>query len=143
MSTIAGVMSFLDQEKFKNTQGFQDVSFLIKVEKSEDEEKTAELYFLDGDSVMKIQVPDDIECKKINELDQKKIKKPFRNSNIFLINHPKKYNILFKKKRIYALIPEQKCYTIHNFNKPDNLKQYKLEKRVNKALNVIIKLENN
>ncbi|CAG8820374.1 24358_t:CDS:1, partial [Dentiscutata erythropus] len=135
MSTIVGVVSFLDQEKFRNTQGFQDVSFLIKVEKSEDEEKTAELYFLDSDPVTEIQVPDDIECEEINELDQKKIKKPFRNSNIFLINHPKKYNILFKKKRIYALIPEQKRYTIHNFNKPDNLKQYELEKRVNKALN--------
>ncbi|CAG8533903.1 20488_t:CDS:1, partial [Dentiscutata erythropus] len=77
MSTIEGVVSFLDQEKFRNTQGFQDVSFLIKVEKSEDEEKTAELYFLNGDPVTEIQVPDDIEYEEINELDQKKIKKPF------------------------------------------------------------------
>ncbi|CAG8800684.1 5630_t:CDS:1, partial [Dentiscutata erythropus] len=62
MSTIAGVVSFLDQEKFRNTQEFQDVSFLIKIEKSEDKKKTAELYFLDGDPVTEIQVPDDIEC---------------------------------------------------------------------------------
>ncbi|CAG8749307.1 13093_t:CDS:1, partial [Dentiscutata heterogama] len=129
------VVSFLDPEKFRNTQGFQDVSFLIQVEKSEDEEKTAELCFLDVDTVTEIQVPNDIEVEEINELDQKKIKKPFRNSNIFLINHPKKYNILLKKKKIYALISEQKRYTIHNFNKPDTLKQYELEKRINKALN--------
>ncbi|CAG8517419.1 9970_t:CDS:2 [Dentiscutata heterogama] len=120
MSTIAGVVSFLDQEKFRNTQGFQDVSFLIKVEKSEDEEKTAELCFLDGDTVTEIQVPNDIEVEEINELDQKKIKNPFK---------------------IYALISEQKRYTIHNFNKPDTLKQYELEKRINKALNVIINLD--
>ncbi|CAG8462505.1 21907_t:CDS:2 [Dentiscutata erythropus] len=71
MSTIAGVVSFLDQEKFRNTQEFQDVSFLIKVKKSEDEEKTAELYFLDGDPITEIPVPNDIECEEINELDQK------------------------------------------------------------------------
>ncbi|CAG8706339.1 12325_t:CDS:1, partial [Dentiscutata heterogama] len=41
--------------------------------------------------------------------------------------------------KIYSLIPEQKRYTIHNHYKPNNVKQYELEKHLNKAIETIIK----
>jgi hypothetical protein len=38
MSSIAGTLSFIDKNKKSTVQGFQDFSFLIKVEKEQDEE---------------------------------------------------------------------------------------------------------
>jgi hypothetical protein len=143
MSTIAGTLSFIDETKNRNVQGFQDVSFLIKTEKLSDEDTQARLYFMDNDPVEECEIPIDIECKETNENNNIKTKNPFFRNNFFLISHPKKYEIFYKKTKIYSLIPEQKRYTVHNFNKPDNVKQYETEKRIIKAFNTIIKLEEN
>ena len=45
---IAGVLSFIDLTKKSNVQGFQHVSFLIKVEKKQEEDNQAILFFMDG-----------------------------------------------------------------------------------------------
>ncbi|CAG8843980.1 732_t:CDS:1, partial [Racocetra persica] len=62
-------------------------------------------------------------------------------SNYFMINHPKKYEVYYKEKKIYALVPEQKRYTVHNYDKPDKVKIYEIEKRFRKAIETIIKSE--
>ncbi|CAG8506097.1 16892_t:CDS:1 [Dentiscutata heterogama] len=139
--TIAGVLSFSDENKDRNVQGFQGLTFLIKVEKFQDEDTQARLFFLDGDPPEECDVPFDIKCKEINENNNVKNKSPFFRTNFFMINHPKKYEIYHKDKKIFAMIPEKNRYTIHNFDKPDNVKQYEVEKRVGKAINTVIKYE--
>jgi len=143
MSTIAGVLSFIEDKKNSNVQGFQNTDFLIKVEKFEDQDVQARMFFLDGDPVVELFViPEYIEVKEINEVTNKiKLIQPFFRSNYFMINHPKKYEVYLKEKKIFALIPEQKRYTIHNFDKPNNLKDYEIQKRITKAFETIIKLE--
>jgi len=140
MHTISGVLSFIDPSKHKNTQGFQNVNFLIKVEKFEDEASQARLFFLDGNPVDECDIPDDIECEEI-ENGNIRFKRPFFQSRFFMINYPKKYVIKYKGNKIFSLIPEQKRYTIHNHSKPDVLKQYELNNRVRKAREVIAKYE--
>ncbi|CAG8561763.1 550_t:CDS:1 [Racocetra fulgida] len=143
MSSIAGVLSFNDENKKRNVQGFQSVTFLIKVEKLPEEDTQARLFFLDGEPVEECEIPSGIKCKEINENETVKNKSPFLGQNFFLINHPKKYEIYYEGMKIFAMIPEKKRYTIHNFDKPDNVKQYEDEKRINKAINTIIKYEVN
>src|SRR6185295_9511033 len=104
----------------------------------------ARLFFLDGDPATELfTLPTDIEFKEINENTNRSKKKRdfwFR-SNYFMINHPKKYEVYHKGKKIYVLVPEQKRYTIHNYDKPDNVKTYEMEKRLRKAIETIIKSE--
>ncbi|CAG8609307.1 10476_t:CDS:2, partial [Racocetra persica] len=119
MSSIAGVLSFNNKNKERNVQEFQSVTFLIKVEKLPEEDTQARLFFLDGEPVKECKIPSDIKCKEINENETVKT----------------------KNKKIFAMIPEKKRYTIHNFDKPDNVRQYEVEKRINKAINTIIKYE--
>ncbi|CAG8735714.1 14351_t:CDS:2, partial [Racocetra persica] len=124
-----------------NIQGFQNTSFLLKVEKFEDQDTQARMFFLDGDPVKELfSIPDEIEVKEINETKNRKIDVFFR-SNYFMINHPKKYEVYYKEKKFYSLVPEQKRYTVLNYDKPDNVKIYKIEKCLRKAIETIIKSE--
>src|SRR6185295_15793755 len=127
-SFFAGVLSFIEDKKNSNVQGFQNTDFLIKVEKFEDQDIQARMFFLDGDPVNELFViPEYIEVKEINEVTNKiKSIRSFFRSNYFMINHPKKYEVFYKEKKNFALIPEQKRYTIHNFDKPNNLKDYEI-----------------
>ncbi|CAG8739596.1 9650_t:CDS:1, partial [Cetraspora pellucida] len=55
-------------KKNSNVQGFQNTDFLIKVEKFEDQDVQARMFFLDGDPVVELFViPEYIEVKEINE----------------------------------------------------------------------------
>ncbi|CAG8743899.1 18664_t:CDS:2, partial [Racocetra persica] len=68
------VLSFLEDKKNSNVQGFQNTSFLLKVEKFEDQDIQARMFFLDGDPVEELfSIPDEIEVKEINETKNRKI----------------------------------------------------------------------
>ncbi|CAG8617865.1 25101_t:CDS:1 [Racocetra persica] len=139
--SYAGVLSFICEEKNRNVQGFDHVTFLIKVEQEDDNQ--AIFYFLDNDLITECDIPEGIKIIELNENGTTRIKNPFRRTHYFLLNHPKKYEVYYNEKKIYALISEQKRYAIYNYIKSSSLKQYELEKCINKALNVIIKLEDN
>ncbi|CAG8714796.1 14481_t:CDS:1 [Cetraspora pellucida] len=141
--SVAGVLSFLEDRKNSNVQGFQSTSLLIKVEKFEDQDTQARMFFLDGDPITELfSLPTDIEVKEINETTNRTRKIDFFfRSNYFMINHPKKYEVYHKGKKIHVLVPEQKRYTVHNYDKPDNVKTYEIEKRLRKAIETIIKSE--
>ncbi|CAG8838288.1 21269_t:CDS:1, partial [Racocetra persica] len=77
--SIAGVLSFLEDKKNSNIQGFQNTSFLLKVEKFEDQDTQARMFFLDGDFVEELfSIPDEIEVKEINKTKNRKIDVFFR-----------------------------------------------------------------
>ncbi|CAG8754019.1 14468_t:CDS:1, partial [Cetraspora pellucida] len=59
-------------KKNSNIQEFQNTDFLIKVEKFEDQDVQARMFFLDGDPVLELFViPEYIEVKEINEVTNK------------------------------------------------------------------------
>ncbi|CAG8768799.1 8147_t:CDS:1, partial [Racocetra persica] len=68
------VLSFLEDKKNSNIQGFQNTFFLLKVEKFEDQDTQARMFFLDGDPAEELfSIPDEIEVKEINETKNRKI----------------------------------------------------------------------
>ena len=82
---IAGVLSFIDLTKKSNVQGFQHVSFLIKVEKEQEKDNQAILFFMDGNPVKDCNiVSQDIECYETNEHGQTREKNLFCSQNFFL-----------------------------------------------------------
>ncbi|CAG8791166.1 13975_t:CDS:2, partial [Racocetra persica] len=54
--SYAGVLSFICEEKNRNVQGFDHVTFLIKVEQKDDNQ--AILYFLDNDPITECDIPE-------------------------------------------------------------------------------------
>ncbi|CAG8796235.1 2237_t:CDS:2, partial [Cetraspora pellucida] len=116
MFMIAEVLSFFEDRKNSNVQGFQNTFLLIKVEKFEDQDIQARMFFLNSNLAVELFVVlEDIKVKEINETTN--------------------------RKKIFTLVPEQKRYIVHNYNKPDNVKTYEMQKCLDKAINIIFKTE--